>query len=327
VSEGSDKTEIVPSGHRSLSKYGSSLVRRGLDELSKSAENKGRILLVDDEKAILEVTEQLLVADGYEVRSTSKASEAMKLAESFQPQVALLGLVMPVTDGITLGIELRKALPALKVVLWMEVNGTEDMEPLRKAGYDFDLFPCPFEREDLLKQAELWMAEWRHKVLLDEHTGLYKGRFLGSLLDQEISRSEQYNYALSLVRIDLDLKNVMKSLSQENFSQLLTEVGRAIIGGITLISSGFYDDINSEFFLVLPQVSKEVACIPARYFHSLFKETLWLGDKGLDVRLSPRIAVATFPGDGNTKGDLLHAVDEAMDALKKSSHDGNLPSN
>lgn len=319
-SQGKDEIILIaPSG---LTKRGSNLVRRGLDELSRSLGTKGRILLVDDEQAILEVTEHVLIASGYEVRSTVKASEAIKLAESFQPQVALLGLVMPDMDGIRLGIELSKVLPALKAVLWMEANGTEDLEQLRKAGYDFGVFPCPFEQEDLLRQIELWMAEWRHKFLLDGQTGLYKGQFLGSLLDQEISRAERYNYALSLVRIDLDLKRAMKSLSQENLSQLLTEVGRRINGGIRQIDWGFYDDISSEFFLVLPQASKEVARIPARHFHSLFKER-----SGFEGHLSPRIAIAAFPDDGKTKGELLHAVDRTMDVLKKSATDGILASN
>jgi hypothetical protein len=45
-------------------------------------------------------------------------------------------------------------------------------------------------------------------------------------------------------------------------------------------------------------------------------------DTRVNIRHQARVGVAAFPGDGKTKVDLLHAIDEAIYLLKKSSTDG-----
>lgn len=174
--------EIVPAGSHSLLKRSSGLVRRGLKELSKADGRRGRILLVDDEEAIIEVTQQILIDQGYEVRSARRADEAIKIARAFEPQVAMLGLIMPAMDGVRLGIELCRFLPKTKFVLWVEVDGDEDLSELRRDGYDFGLFPAPFQKEVLFKQIELWLSEsaamdrtWYDKALTLERLGCAQG--------------------------------------------------------------------------------------------------------------------------------------------------------
>ena len=159
MSEMSSEKQIMPMGPRGISKQGSSLVRRGLEQLLESPKEKGRVLLVDDEEAILDVAESLLAPAGYEVRCTSKSLEAIALARSFQPHVAFLGVYMPFIGGLQLGREFSKFLPATKIVLWIESVDAEDVEAFRRDGYDFALFPAPFEREELLKKVDSWVRD------------------------------------------------------------------------------------------------------------------------------------------------------------------------
>ena len=159
-------------------------------------------------------------------------------------------------------------------------------------------------------------------TIKDELTGLYNARHLGFTLDTEVYRSQRYGYEFSLLFVDLDdLKDLRESLSYAHFSQLLNELGQRFKDALRLIDIAFYYG-DGEFVLILPQTSKEGGRLIARRLHKLFKGTSWLQAEGQNVSLPAKIAVGAYPDDGKTKGDLLHAIDEAMYLLKKSSADG-----
>jgi diguanylate cyclase (GGDEF)-like protein len=159
-------------------------------------------------------------------------------------------------------------------------------------------------------------------TITDDQTGLYNARHLGFILDTEVYRSQRYGYEFSLLFVDLDsLKDLKESLSYAHFTRLLNELGQRFKDKSRLIDFAFYYG-EGEFVLILPQTSKEGGRFIARSLHKLFKETSWLQAEGQNVRLPAKVAVGAFPNDGKTKVDLLHAIDEVMYLLKKSSADG-----
>jgi two-component system OmpR family response regulator len=122
-----------------------------------SSENV-RVLVCDDQEALVEVIGTVLVAAGYEVRSTLDSLEAIKIAREFQPHVALLGEIMPRMDGIKLAQELAGFLPRTKIVLTSETEPS-DLEIFRERGWPFDVLVCPFEKEELLEKTSAWVRE------------------------------------------------------------------------------------------------------------------------------------------------------------------------
>jgi diguanylate cyclase (GGDEF)-like protein len=159
-------------------------------------------------------------------------------------------------------------------------------------------------------------------TIKDETTGLYNARHLAFILDTEIYRSERYSYEFSLLFLDLDrLKDLRKSLSYARFIQLMNELGEAFKRQLRLIDFAFYYG-DGEFTLLLPQTSKDVGRTMASRLHKFFRDASWMRTEGQAIQLPARIGVAAFPEDGKTKADLLHAMDEAMYLLKKSSADG-----
>ena len=106
----------------------------------------------------MEVIGTVLVAAGYEVRSTLDSLEAIKIAREFQPHVALLGEIMPRMDGIKLAQELAGFLPRTKIVLTSETEPS-DLEIFRERGWPFDVLVCPFEKEELLEKTSAWVRE------------------------------------------------------------------------------------------------------------------------------------------------------------------------
>ncbi len=117
---------------------------------------EARVLICDDEEAIVEFIEKLLREAGYEVRSTLDSLEAIEIAREFQPHVALLGEIMPRMDGFKLAEELTRLLPKTKMVLTSEAEPS-DLEMFRVRGWPFDILVCPFQVEEVLEKTRTWV--------------------------------------------------------------------------------------------------------------------------------------------------------------------------
>jgi GGDEF domain-containing protein len=53
----------------------------------------------------------------------------------------------------------------------------------------------------------------------------------------------------------------------------------------------------------------------------MIRETPWLEQTGLKVRITPSVGVASYPVDSKTKEGLLHLADEAMYLVKNTNRD------
>jgi len=62
----------------------------------------GQILIVDDEMGIRELLSEILTDEGYDVSVAENASAARSYREAIQPDLVLLDIWMPDTDGISL---------------------------------------------------------------------------------------------------------------------------------------------------------------------------------------------------------------------------------
>lgn len=62
--------------------------------------NQHRVLVVDDEEAILELLTYNLEKEGYKVKSASDGVQALVIAKEFRPEVILLDIMMPNQDGV-----------------------------------------------------------------------------------------------------------------------------------------------------------------------------------------------------------------------------------
>ena len=66
----------------------------------RSARERVRILVLDDDPTALRYTRDALVDAGYEVVATTDPEESVRLAENKRPHLALLDLMLPGTDGM-----------------------------------------------------------------------------------------------------------------------------------------------------------------------------------------------------------------------------------
>ena len=66
---------------------------------SSEAVKTAKILVVDDEPEITEIIDAFLQNEGYTVRVENEPRNAISLAEEFKPDLILLDIMMPGTDG------------------------------------------------------------------------------------------------------------------------------------------------------------------------------------------------------------------------------------
>jgi DNA-binding response OmpR family regulator len=116
--------------------------------------NRGRgtmadkILVVDDEKEIRDLLDNFLKGQGYEVILASDGDEAIKLAETKNPQAIILDIKMPGPDGLEVCMRLKKK-EKTKLIPVIILTGYEDnkMEALDVGADDF--VNKPFDMAEL----------------------------------------------------------------------------------------------------------------------------------------------------------------------------------
>ncbi|PIT99706.1 MAG: Fis family transcriptional regulator [Bdellovibrionales bacterium CG10_big_fil_rev_8_21_14_0_10_45_34] len=109
---------------------------------------KNRIMIVDDEDAILSVLADHLLDEGFEVAKATNGEEALQLAKGFHPQVVLLDIWMPGRlDGIQVLGRLKSSHPNLECIM-MSGHGTIEtaVRATKMGAWDFVEKPISIER-------------------------------------------------------------------------------------------------------------------------------------------------------------------------------------
>lgn len=73
------------------------------------ADIKETILVIDDEQSFCEVVAEILSNDGFDVHKAFNATQAEEILEHVQPELIILDIMMPDTDGLTLIRQLRSS--------------------------------------------------------------------------------------------------------------------------------------------------------------------------------------------------------------------------
>ena len=95
-----------------------------------------RVLIADDQRVVRDGLSMLVaLIDGVEVVGTaSDGAEALALAQAHHPDVVLMDLRMPGTDGITATGQLRQRVPATRVLVLTTYADDATIVPALRAG-------------------------------------------------------------------------------------------------------------------------------------------------------------------------------------------------
>ena len=106
-----------------------------------------KVLFVEDESA-LRRTYKRFFTERYDVAFAASGSEARRQMEQFSPEVLVLDLRLPDTDGVTLLQEIRQSRPSLPVIVTTSYVSMEPLINVLDLGHSGYLVK-PFDLEDL----------------------------------------------------------------------------------------------------------------------------------------------------------------------------------
>lgn len=110
-----------------------------------------RILVVDDDRVILELASIVLRSDGYSVRTASDGIQALNLLAEEPFELVLLDFMMPKKDGLEVLREIKEKFPDVAVIIFTGMGSENIAVNAMKAGAA-DYIIKPFRNHDLLER-------------------------------------------------------------------------------------------------------------------------------------------------------------------------------
>ena len=113
---------------------------------------KFRILAVDDEERILNFLRSKLKASGYEVLTASNGLEGLEQAQTQEPDLIVLDLLMPRMDGLEMLKEVRSFSNVPVIILTARGTDVDRIKGLQLGADDY--LPKPFNPDELVARIE-----------------------------------------------------------------------------------------------------------------------------------------------------------------------------
>jgi len=292
--------------------------------------NSKKVLIVEDDGAILSMLEEAVRQAGYETKTSTSGREALELVKTFQPQIVLTDNDMPEMTGLEMLKEFRRQKNYVTVIF---ISGRTDsqfvVEALR-AGAD-DYIRKPFRMNELLARIEAALrTNDVHRDLMDANlklqemvdhddlTGLLNMRSMYDKIDVEISRAQRFGRHVACVMMDMDKFKAVNDNHDHLFgSFVLKEVGHMIRASMRDVDfAARYG--GDEFLIVLTETSKNgVEIFAERLRKAIEAHVFELGKDKIQLTSSMGFAVGGF-GDTRDARQLVRDADHALyDAKEK----------
>ena len=138
-----------------------------------------RILVVDDERSIVDAVSTALRYEGFEVQEAETGRDALKAAESTRPDLIVLDIMLPDLDGLEVTRRLRRDGIRIPVLFLTARDATEDKVAGLTVGGD-DYVTKPFSLAELIARVRAILR--RVSAGADDGSVL---RFADLVLDEE----------------------------------------------------------------------------------------------------------------------------------------------
>jgi DNA-binding response OmpR family regulator len=118
------------------------------------AKDRKRILLVDDDREIIESMRIALESEGYQVLLARDGNQGLALAEREDPDLVILDMMMPKRSGFLVLEKLRRTRPVpVRIIMVTANEGSRHKAYAETLGVD-DYIRKPFAMDRLLSSVE-----------------------------------------------------------------------------------------------------------------------------------------------------------------------------
>jgi two-component system KDP operon response regulator KdpE len=132
------------------------------------------VLLVEDDQNIVDLVRSNLIARGHDVTVSKDGSDAVELLDAAEPEMVILDLMLPGTDGFELCRQMRERSSVGIVVLSARRGETDKVRALNLGADDY--MTKPFGIEELLARINATLRRTRPGPVEEPETAIVKVR-------------------------------------------------------------------------------------------------------------------------------------------------------
>ncbi len=285
------------------------------------SEEKQRLLIVDDEPAIVGLLSDYFVQKGYQFSTAGNGVEALEQLKQAPATIVITDLMMPKMDGITLIKRINERWPETDIIAITGYKKDFSYTDVINAGAsDFISKPFNFDELDaklsrIIRERNL-RAELKRLSIRDPLTDLYNRRYFDHHINEEMERAIRQGYPLFLMVVDIDgFKRVNDEFGHQAGDDILVNLANVLRS-----STRNHVDIicrygGDEFAIIVPQATdSQMEAIAQRMRNNYHK----IDHKGTTLS----IGVSCMSKEcGNTWRDvnaLIKRADDAMYAAKRA---------
>ncbi len=128
-----------------------------------------RILIADDDRALLTAITARMRAAGFEVRVAEDCYQAVQVANRWQPDVVVLDVRMPAGDGFSVQdriASIRSGRMRRTPIIFLTGERSARIEAMASSGKAFAVLHKPCRSEELIDTVEAALRESRDKIVI-----------------------------------------------------------------------------------------------------------------------------------------------------------------
>ncbi len=297
------------------------VIDAALRVLQKGAPPAAKLLVVDDDPAILKLMEQLLLPWGFRLQLLDNPQHFWEILEKFTPDLVILDIEMPQLSGLDLCQVMRNAPDWSEVpVLFLSAyTGSEVIQKVFSAGAD-DYIRKPVLAPELLARVLSWLERARIRRLradIDSLTGVANRRKSTQDLTRLLGLASRQGQLLCLALIDLDyFKQVNDEHGHAMGDCVLRHFGeqlRATFRGEDVVARwGGEEFVVGLYGIGYRESTQRLTQFLHAWQQELFTDSDQPGQSSRSFRTTFSAGIAVYPDHATDLQGLYRAADKAL---------------
>jgi two-component system, cell cycle response regulator len=283
--------------------------------------SRSLVLVADDDDVMREIVAAWLDESGYDVTTARNGQEALEMAFDRPPDLVLLDIAMPGSDGYAVCRALQRSTSLPPAVIFVTAH---DGLAARVTGLDagaVDYVQKPFDRAELAARVRAALRTKAARDALVEHatrdslTGLLNRREIERQAEAQVAHAQRHHRPLCVLLIDLDHFKQVNDLHGHGAGDAVLRETAARMGCVCRRSDSVGRYGGEEFLIILPETDARRACTVADKLRLALCATAVETDAAA-IAITASIGVAQWE-QGTRARDLIARADQALYAAKR----------
>ena len=222
---------------------------------------QGRILFIDDEPEILRAVKFYLEDEDFEVHIAEEGNKAVELAESIQPDLIILDVMMPVMDGIQVCRQLRtrSRTRLIPIIFLTARESLEDKITGLEAG-GVDYITKPFNNQELMARIKAHIRSSKEELSSHPVTGLPGAPSIEREVNRRLHEGETFTAVFAGIEY---FREYREAYGISRGDRLLLQVSRLFEDAVSGLPAGrafLGQPSYEEFFFLGPSAEVPAVC-------------------------------------------------------------------